>query len=173
MAQWFRAWVPANVNEVCFVFEDDIEVSPQYYRHAYASIEKYYCDNSATNRGDGHLSNMQLQAHFAMLQAVRAEGNSTVAMVSPAIEDFMKYPSRYGINSHLNVNITGLEDYARLYAGYPIIYGVCLQNQHLDPVRYSRKLETRHANQNYLYRYIYLIYVKQFHLIIQFTSIIV
>ena len=46
---------------------------------------------------------------------------------------------------------SALERFAYLTAGKPIIYGICLQKQSLDPHHYPRKLQIKNGFRPYLY----------------------
>ncbi|CAA0826215.1 Unknown protein [Striga hermonthica] len=46
-AQWLEAWWPASDHEFAFVVEDDLEVSPLYYRFLKAVILNYYYNASS------------------------------------------------------------------------------------------------------------------------------
>ncbi|KAK3163409.1 hypothetical protein QOZ80_1AG0003280 [Eleusine coracana subsp. coracana] len=43
-AQWIEAWWPGSDNEFAFVVEDDLEVSPLYYRFLKRVVMRYYYD---------------------------------------------------------------------------------------------------------------------------------
>ncbi|KAK1319692.1 hypothetical protein QJS10_CPB04g00468 [Acorus calamus] len=43
-AQWLEAWWPGSDDEFAFVVEDDLEVSPVFYRYLKGLILKYYYD---------------------------------------------------------------------------------------------------------------------------------
>ncbi|KAL6598828.1 hypothetical protein ACP70R_046088 [Stipagrostis hirtigluma subsp. patula] len=43
-AQWIEAWWPGSDDEFAFVVEDDLEVSPLYYRFLKSVVMKYYDD---------------------------------------------------------------------------------------------------------------------------------
>lgn len=45
-AQWLEAWWPVSDDDFAFVVEDDLEVSPLYYKYLRALILKYYYDAS-------------------------------------------------------------------------------------------------------------------------------
>ena len=45
-----------------------------------------------------------------------------------------------------------LEEFAWKSAGKPLLYGVCLQKQHLDPNHYPRRVHVRNGNRPFLYR---------------------
>uniref|UniRef100_A0A0D9UZS7 Glycosyl transferase 64 domain-containing protein n=1 Tax=Leersia perrieri TaxID=77586 RepID=A0A0D9UZS7_9ORYZ len=45
-AQWIEAWWPGSDDEFAFVVEDDLEVSPLYYRFLKRVVMKYYYDRS-------------------------------------------------------------------------------------------------------------------------------
>lgn len=45
-AQWLEAWWPASDDEFAFVVEDDLEVSPLYYKFLKGLILRYYYDKS-------------------------------------------------------------------------------------------------------------------------------
>lgn len=41
-AQWLEAWWPSSDDEFAFVVEDDLELSPLYFRFLKSLIENYY-----------------------------------------------------------------------------------------------------------------------------------
>uniref|UniRef100_A0ACD5W0S1 Uncharacterized protein n=1 Tax=Avena sativa TaxID=4498 RepID=A0ACD5W0S1_AVESA len=43
-AQWIEAWWPGSDDEFAFVVEDDLEVSPLYYRFLKQVVTRYYYD---------------------------------------------------------------------------------------------------------------------------------
>ncbi|KAJ3299591.1 hypothetical protein HK104_008304 [Borealophlyctis nickersoniae] len=43
--QWFELWYPASWDEVAFVLEDDLELSPLWYRWLRAAVSHYYEDS--------------------------------------------------------------------------------------------------------------------------------
>ncbi|KAG0452462.1 hypothetical protein HPP92_025126 [Vanilla planifolia] len=45
-AQWLEAWWPVSDDDFAFVVEDDLEVSPLYYKYLKAVILNYYYDRS-------------------------------------------------------------------------------------------------------------------------------
>lgn len=45
-AQWLEAWWPVSDDDFAFIVEDDLEVSPLYYKYLKAVILKYYYDLS-------------------------------------------------------------------------------------------------------------------------------
>ena len=45
-AQWIEAWYPDNPNEMAFIVEDDLEVSPLYYTYLKRLVARYYFDPS-------------------------------------------------------------------------------------------------------------------------------
>lgn len=45
-AQWLESWWPNDDNEFAFVVEDDLEVSPLYYRFLKGLILEYYYNGS-------------------------------------------------------------------------------------------------------------------------------
>nr|POE80229.1 hypothetical protein CFP56_30261 [Quercus suber] len=45
-AQWLEAWWPSSDNEFAFVVEDDLEVSPLYYRFIRSLIVNFYYNAS-------------------------------------------------------------------------------------------------------------------------------
>lgn len=122
--QWHYSWAPSSEREVAFIFEDDIEVSPYFFVWAHRAATKYYANDSA-----------QVAAHWKLLDAVRAhiKGNHSedesgrVAAGSP------------------------LDEFNRLFAGHPLLYGVCLQSQHLDPLHFPKKLTISNGHRPFLY----------------------
>lgn len=53
----------------------------------------------------------------------------------------------------VNTSASSLKEYARSTAGKPLLYGICLQKQHLDPNHYPRKLSVKNNYRVFLYRY--------------------
>ena len=45
-SQWLEAWWPSSDHEFAFVVEDDLEVSPLYFRYLKALILNYYYNES-------------------------------------------------------------------------------------------------------------------------------
>ena len=46
---------------------------------------------------------------------------------------------------------SAIRDYARRHAGRPVVYGICLQRQQLDPAHYPRRLRIENGFRPYLY----------------------
>ena len=46
---------------------------------------------------------------------------------------------------------SAISDYARRHAGRPVVYGICLQRQQLDPAHYPRRLRIENGFRPYLY----------------------
>lgn len=160
MGQWFRAWSPSGSHEAAFVFEDDIEVSPFFYRYGYVALEKYYCTSPEEDAA------FQLHAHLDLLRGVRAETELSTGRSVPCsdgINSILSNPS--GVLPSMrrgrtpvhgaDVAVNSLNAYTKKYSGLPVMYGVCLQNQHLDAMRGSSKLNIRNSNKNFLYRLIF------------------
>ena len=118
--QWFLAWSPISEREVAFVFEDDIEVSPLFFRWSMTAIELYY-------------DTQQIDAHASLLKAIRAD---------------IEYDR---LNRTANTNSTRLDQYVKEFAGIPILYGICLQQQHVDALRYPQRLRVVNTNLPFLY----------------------
>lgn len=107
--QWREAWTPSGNSEFAFILEDDLEVSPLFFKWASAAISTYY-------------DSFQREAHESLLAVFQTN-------------DFK----------------ARLEAYVKKYAGMPVLFGVCLQRQHVDPLRYPRKLKIENAYLPYLY----------------------
>lgn len=98
------------------------QVSPYFFTWASAAVRKYY---SAGGSG-------QLDAHRELLAAVRRQISANDADSGDAA------------SSPMNA-------FAERFAGEPLLYGVCLQKQHLDPQRYPQRLEVRNGHRPFLY----------------------
>lgn len=48
-AQWLEAWWPSSDHEFAFVVEDDLEVSPLYFKFLKGLILMYYYDQTNFN----------------------------------------------------------------------------------------------------------------------------
>jgi len=119
--QWYFAWQPSSESEAAFILEDDLEVSPLFYRWVRAAVGRYYTMD-------------QRRLHRQMLLAVRdhIRVNGSVHAGSPD-------------------GLPPLERFARDAAGRPLMYGVCLQKQHLDPAHYPKRLEVRNGHRPFLF----------------------
>ena len=120
--QWYFAWQPDNVTEAAFILEDDVEVSPLFYRWAIHALRRYGAQGSA--------------AHTTLLQAVRAH----IARNGTAVPD-----DALGRSELERFR----EDHA---AGQGVMYGLCLQKQHLAPTRYPRHLNVHNGHRPFLYQ---------------------
>jgi len=120
--QWFLAWSPTLNNEVAFVLEDDLEVSPLFFAWSHRALLKYYANDEQQR-----LKQMQLLE--AVMRHIQSNGTSQ-------IND--EFPST-------------IEEFVTMTAGDPIMYGICLQRQHLDPARYPKVLEIRNGHKPFLY----------------------
>jgi hypothetical protein len=110
--QWQLSWSPVNMQEVNFVFEDDLEVSPLYFHWASRAVQKYYACNKR-----------QRNHHSRLLQSLL----STTATSSLSTREF-----RLWINTSLISEL----------AGHPLLYGICLQRQDLAPNHHHVSLST-------------------------------
>lgn len=124
--QWMNAWIPKidRYNEVAFIFEDDIEVSRFYYKWAKKALERYYQSKEFC----------QLFYHKRLLEAVRKE-----------IEKNHQTNARDQDDSNIR-------EYSMEAAGLPVLYGICLQSQHLDPSHHPKKLNIRNGYRSFLFR---------------------
>jgi hypothetical protein len=109
---------------------------------AIAATDKYYLKNRD-----------QLYAHNELLDVVRRDivrmnsvftrFNSTdIALDNESIEELLDYKKTYMFN------------YTNAFAGKPVLYGICLQKQHLDAIHYPKRLEVRNSHRPYLYRFV-------------------
>jgi hypothetical protein len=129
LRQWFYAWRPKSEQEAVFIFEDDLEVSPLFFRWAHAAASKYYTKS-------------QLSLHLDLLESVRTHIRTNGSAVLRATGD-----------SSSDVTFDSpIDEFVSLHAGEPLLYGVCLQKQHLDASHYPRRMHVRNANRPYLYR---------------------
>ena len=91
--QWYRAWSPQHLNELAFIFEDDIEVSPYFFRWTSAAVDRYYRKNPTLQR-----------LHLLILKTVRERIRSytpsplmDVNNFATFVEKYVGYPLIYGI----------------------------------------------------------------------------
>lgn len=147
--QWYHAWQPRGEYEAAFIFEDDVEVSPYYFIWATAAVRKYYASDELRAR-------QQRNMHWKMLRSVREHirTNGSIFVQQTAGEN------RSGSNSNSNSRNSSkgrhfdshIDNFVYLTAGVPLMYGICLQKQHLDPYRYPKKLRLRTGhNSPYLF----------------------
>ena len=125
--QWYLAWDPISSNEVAFIFEDDIAVSPYFFIWTYRVLLKYYVNDES-----------QRIIQMLLLKAIEnhIKNNGTV------IEN------QEGVDAEFPKSI---EDFVDKTAGEPLMYGICLQKQHLDAPRYPKNLEIRNGHRPFLY----------------------
>lgn len=87
----------------------------------------------------------QLLAHRKLLEAVRNDISRLNAMLSGITVDI-------DIDEILNYKHSHMYNFTKSFAGKPLLYGICLQKQHVDPIHYPKKLEVRNAHRPFLYR---------------------
>ena len=93
---------------------------------------EYYGKETDTSLGD---MPSQEQLHIGLLQAVRAH---------------VQADGQPNNSSHMSP----LDEYIASVAGWPLMYGICLQHQHLDCVHFPKPLDVKNARRPFLYRYI-------------------
>jgi hypothetical protein len=88
--QWVNSWKPKSDSEVIAIFEDDIEVSPLWYRWAKKSIETYYYDS---DQYDPRLFGISLQLQHTILgeNVYHSYGQGTPADFLPENAILYKY----------------------------------------------------------------------------------
>jgi hypothetical protein len=96
---------------------------------------KYYADSSS-----------QRQLHIELLASVR-KSIAWQQLTRPA----NRSTEKNGLEEP-SVTEDPMDTFIRATAGRPLLYGVCLQKQHLDPTHYPNKLRVpRRGFQPYLY----------------------
>jgi uncharacterized protein (UPF0305 family) len=93
-------------------------------------------------------------SHWELLNAVRGEIKNSSTATCNDYHNENDNNSNDSSNSNSDSsyrNYTTLEHFAEKYAGVPLIYGICMQKQHLDPSHYPKRLEVRNSDQPYLY----------------------
>ena len=61
-----------------------------------------------------------------------------------------------------DIDMSSFSDFSNFvasYAGFPVMYGICMQRQNVDPLRAGSKLQLQTANRPFLYRYIIMLHV--------------
>ena len=155
LGQWFNAWKPINDSQAAFIFEDDVEVSPYYFIWATQAVDKYYLHDK-----------YQQKLHHRLYDALRKEVDT-----NGATQEYIATSYDYHHQSHRHrhdyqprnkhsqkqhyhhhtMKQSPLDRFLYLTAGKPLLYGVCLQKQHLDPHHYPKKLSIRNSYRPYLY----------------------
>lgn len=137
--QWFGAWSPAHETEAAFVLEDDTELSPLFFQWARAATTKYYMSPGADAEASAAMGGVrsQLYYHRLLLRAMR------------------EHIASNGSQNHTDVSggrgPNFLEEFVAQTAGAPLLFGMCLQQQHLDPMHYPRRLEVRGGGRPFLH----------------------
>ncbi len=96
-----------------------------------AGVDKYYLQNPR-----------QQEIHEKLLNIIRED----IKRLNEAIKE------EKDLDSALNYSSSYLFEFTKQFAGEPLIYGMCLQKQHLDAIHYPFKLEIRNGYQPFLYR---------------------
>lgn len=127
--QWTSVWSPKHSNEVAFLFEDDLEVSPYYFQYTQHLLRAYYTSYNASS-----LSSLHYRLYTHLL---------TKLSLSSSLTDDKE------------VNEDDLwSSFVSQYAGSMkevMVYGVCLQKQALDPTRYPKTARMHTGHRPYLY----------------------
>ncbi len=119
---WFHAWYPQRENEAAFIFEDDLVVSPYFFQFGTDAVTKYYADDP-----------LQRQRQRQLLEAFKASLSQNNFNTSLTDTDLFK-------------------EFMNTTAGLPLIYGICLQRQHLDPFHSPlEKVNIINGNKPFLY----------------------
>lgn len=133
-SQWYDAWIPVTDEEVAFIFEDDVEVSPLFYVWSHRAMVEYFTNDVS-----------QREKHLHLLQAVRNH-------IEWLDERLNENRTNSGSDSPSSIlSSPHLDEFVLKYAGHPLLYGICLQKQHLDTFHYPQKLEIRNFHRPYLY----------------------
>jgi hypothetical protein len=109
------------------------QVSPYFFVWATRAAKTYYVQ-----------SELQRELHLDLLLGVRAW-----------IKQQKEYASDRNAsnNSKDSGELDPLKSFVKKYAGQPMLYGVCLQKQHLDASHYPVAFSVRNSNRPFLYRY--------------------
>lgn len=97
--QWHFAWQPVANNEAAFVFEDDVAVSPFFFKWSSQAVSTYY-------------TSTQREHHYSLLMAVRAQISAN------------RSSENNGDEFH-----SPIDRFAAETSGHPVLYGICLQKQ--------------------------------------------
>jgi hypothetical protein len=144
--QWYYSWIPASETEAAFILEDDLEVSPLFFRWSYRAVQKYY-------------TQAQRLIHRQLLLAVKDQirkspvsSRSDSGSGSKSTSD-KETTTTTTMTTEFGTDVSSVIDrFTREFAGKPVLDGVCLQKQHLDPARYPKRLSVRNGNRPFLYR---------------------
>ncbi len=119
---WFHSWNPQRENEAAFIFEDDVVVSPQFFQFGASAITKYYADDPDQRQRQRRL-----------------------------LETFKTSLSQSKFNQSL-FDTVEFNQFMQDTVGLPLIYGICLQRQHLDPFHSPlEQVRVNNGNKPFLY----------------------
>ena len=119
---WFHSWNPQRENEAAFIFEDDIVVSPHFFQFGTSAVTKYYADDP-----------YQRQRQRRLLEVFKSSLSQT--KFNRSLFDTVEF-----------------DRFMRDTAGLPLIYGICLQRQHLDPFHSPlERVRVNNGNKPFLY----------------------
>ena len=93
--------------------------------------------------------------HWKLLEAIRKDNKRIrdgIDIILKERNDIDKESIDSMARKLLDYSASHLFNFTKLYAGEPLMYGVCLQKQHLDAAHYPKKLEVRNGNRPFLYR---------------------
>ncbi len=151
-------------------------MSPFYFLYGSEALLKYYdycrnCGDSSVFEIENNFS-FQQKAHIDLLNAVRldSEGEIDLIFTNNMTEYLSNQKTLFCFdeskcNTILNENehnFSNLEGFAKRFAGIPVIYGVCLQNQHVNARQFDGNLNIKTGKRPFLYRH--GVHVLIFHL---------
>lgn len=120
------------MTEIAFIFEDDLEVSPFFFRYASGVVDHYYKNNYIVQRLHLSIANT---IHTRIEQHQQRQREPVDSARSPSSDE----------------DLFDFSDIIRQYAGFPLMYGVCLQKQPLDAQRYPKTVRLKSAHRPFLY----------------------
>ena len=108
-----------------------LQLSPYYFRYVDKTVRNYYLHNFQQKK-------FQYDIFIEMLSRI-------------ATFNHMKSNNSSTTNTTRDEEISQLRDFSSFistYAGLPIMYGVFMQRQHLDPMRVGMKLKLQTGNRS-------------------------
>jgi hypothetical protein len=142
--QWYFSWIPTSETEAAFILEDDLEVSPLFFRWTSRAVQEYYTQAQKL---------IHRQLLLAVKDQIRKSPTSNRSRGGSESISSNQDTNTTTARTDFGTDVSSVIDrFTREFAGKPVLYGICLQKQHLDPSRYPKRLSVRNGNRPFLNR---------------------
>lgn len=140
--QWYLVNYPKHQEDksnetISIVLEDDVVVSPFFFLWVVRSMNSYYTQS-------------QQELHKELKEAINLD----------ILDNSLSKTNSTNITTH------HIDNFYKNHIGEPLILGISLSKQYLDPVHHPMELEIRNNFSPYLYRFLQFIFYNYFTIIL-------